>query len=84
MGEAVSDPEPKPFSANIKSLQAPRKLGGDGVKATKGKASMPAQKKRTGEMEQAPKGAKPGDKSFMKVCGSGPAHSAKNASMHED
>lgn len=85
MGEAVSEPAPKPFNANIKQLQAPKKLGGVGVKTVKGKADTSAgAKKRTGEMDKAPTGVKPGDKSFMKVGGSGPAASAKNASMLEN
>jgi len=85
MGEAVSEPAPKEFKGNIKQFQAPNKLGISGVKTSKGKANTSAgAKKRTGEMGVAPTGVKPGDKSFMKVGGSGPAASGKNASMLED
>ena len=85
VGEAVSEPEPKPFSGNIKQFQAPNKLGISGVKTSKGKANTSAGgKKRTGELEKAPTGVKPGDKSFMKVGGTGPAATGKNASLLEN
>ena len=82
--EMKSEPEPKPHSSNIKSLQHPRKLAGVGVKKAGGSASKKgSDKKRTGEIEDAPEGFKPADKSQMKVKGSGPAHGSPNASVLE-
>lgn len=84
VGEARSEPEPKPHSSNVKELQAPRKLAGKGVKKAGGKAQTSGgTKKRTGEIEDAPKGPTPGDKGMMKVSGTGAAHTAKNASLLE-
>ena len=86
LGEAVSEPEPKELSANTAQLQAPCKLGRDGVKVTpKKKAALSAgAKKRTGEPEAGPKGFTPGNKGMMKVQGSGSAAKGKNASLAED
>jgi len=85
VGEAVSQPEPKPFAGNTKELQLPnRKLGGKGVKVVNKKASTTgSSKSHDGKLEQAPKGFAPGDKGMMRVSGSGPASSGKNASAFE-
>jgi len=83
VSEMKSEPTPKNHNSNISSLQAPRKLGGSGVKTSKRSAKKTSAKKRTGELEAAPVGFKPGDKGAMKVGGTGPAASGKNASAFE-
>ena len=84
-GEATSEPEPKEFNANISQLQAPRSLGGQGVRVSQKKAkSSTISKKHSGDLETAPKGFTPGNKGMMKVSGTGPAIAAKNASAFED
>ena len=83
MGEAVSEPEPRPLSANTASLQLPNKLGRDGVKVVKKKAVGTITGKHDGTLSPAPAGFKGGDKSKMKVGGSGPAATGKGASAQE-
>ena len=83
LGEAVSEPEPKELKGSVTNLQAPCKLGRDGYKVVKKKASASAGTgERDGELKPAPKGPTPG-KSPMTVGGSSPAASGKNASFLE-
>lgn len=82
--EMRSEPEPKEFSGNSSERQLPTKLAGKGVRASSGKAATKgSDKKRTGELEDAPEGFKH-DKSKFKVKGTGSAHKAANASFLED
>jgi hypothetical protein len=81
VGEAVSEPEPKILNKDGKSLQAQSNMKTTFVKKSTGKAVQPAAKKRTGELDTAPKGTPVGGSN--KVAGKGPAHN-KGASMLED
>ena len=82
--EMKSEPEPKEDHSNSSERQLPTKLAGKGVTkgATKKAHIKGNDKKRTGELEDAPEGMKH-DKSKYAVKGEGPAHKAKNASFLE-
>lgn len=84
ISEMRSEPEPRELSANSSERQLPTKLAGKGVtKGSSKKAAMKGNdKKRTGELEDAPEGFKH-DKSKYAVKGEGPIHKAKNASFTE-
>jgi len=84
ISEMKSEPEPKELGGSISNLQAPRKLGGKGVKVSTGKAaSRGSDKRHTGELEAGPEGMRH-DKSKFTVKGTGSAHKGNNASFVED
>jgi hypothetical protein len=82
--EMRNEPEPREFSGNHSERQLPNKLAGNGVRPSSGKAATKgSDKKRTGELEDAPAGFRH-DKSKFRVKGTGSAHKAANASFLED
>ena len=83
IAEMRSAPVPSKCTANSRKRMMPTSLSGKGVRVSSKKKKTGSSRQRTGVPEGGPKTTRM-DKSKFKVKGSGPAHTANNASALED